>query len=205
MATVQENIEKWKKRKYSWSQHSSFRNYDKEEWYSKYILDTPIPTNKRMTFGSLVGKRIESDPKYIPQLMRGGVMEYGVTASMRDFEIVGYMDQYFTEQKHIDEYKTSGEGGWSQDKVDKHNQLDFYCLLLMLKENIMPEDVTIFLHHLVTEEGQDFSIKFKSPFTINSYHTKRTTMQVLEFAAEITKVRKDMEDYIINYDKTKSN
>lgn len=190
-------IKKWKKRPYSWSQHSAFRDYDKEEWYQSYALGIKKPSNKRMEFGSLVGKRIESDPTYIPQLPRGE-MEYGINVKMGKIELVGYMDSYEPEIQTISEFKTSSKDGWSQEKVDKHNQLDFYCLLLMLKENIKPEEVKINLYHLVVEESGDFTIKFASPFTINTFRTKRTTKDILMFGAEIVKQRKEMELYILN-------
>jgi hypothetical protein len=63
----QKQLEKFFARPFSWSNFSSFRDYDKEEWYNNYILGKKAPPNARMTFGSLVGKRIETDPTYIPQ------------------------------------------------------------------------------------------------------------------------------------------
>lgn len=197
--TLKQKIKNWKARPYSWSQHSSFRDYDKAEWYNKYILGISTPPNKRMTFGSLVGKRIENDPTYIPQLPRG-IMEYGITTKMGKIELIGFMDAYNPDTKTINEYKTSGPDGWNQSKVDDHGQLTLYCLLLLLKEGIKPEDVTIQLHHLHTTEGGDFAIAFAKPFTLNSYTTKRTTEQVLKFGAEIIKLRKEMELYIKNHE-----
>ena len=194
-----ELIKKWKKRPYSWSQHSSFRDWDKEKWYNNYVLGIREPSNKRMDFGSAVGRRIESDPNYIPQLPRG-TMEYGITVKMGKTELVGYMDAYKPEDRHVHEYKTSAPSGWSQEKVEDHDQLTFYALLLMLAHDIKPEDIKITLHHLHTEEGGDFSIKFASPFTIDSYETKRDTKRVLMFGAEIIKQRKEMEEYIKNHD-----
>ncbi len=193
--TPKERIERWRNRPYSWSQHCSFRDYSKEEWYDKYILGKSTPVNKRMHFGSLVGKRIENDPNYIPQLPRG-VMEYGINVKMGKIELTGFMDSYIPETREIHEFKTSGPDGWDQKKVDGHDQLTFYCLLLLLKEAIAPEDVTIKLHHLHTIEGQDFSIAFARPFTLTTYTTKRTTEQVLKFGAEIIKTRKEMERYV---------
>lgn len=202
--TKKERIEQWKKRPYSWSQHSSFRDYDKEEWYESYILGNKKPPNKRMIFGSQVGKRIETDPTYIPQLPRGE-MEYGIGQEGNEcylgkIPLVGFFDSYKPDIKTIDEFKTSGPTGWDQKKVDDHQQLDFYCLLLLLKHNIPPEDVKIRLHHMHTEEGGDFSIKFATPFTLKTYKTIRTTAQVLKFGAEIIKQRKQMEQYIKNHD-----
>lgn len=199
--TIEERIEQWKRRPYSWSQHQSFRDYDKEEWYSKYILGNPTPTNKRMLFGSAVGKRIETDPTYIPQLPRGGTMEYGITVKLnKDITLIGYMDQYFTETKHLHEYKTSSPTGWDQDKVHEHGQLTYYCLLLKLAHNIKSEDVTIYLHHMHTCETGDFSIGFCKPFTLNTYETKRTTKDALMLGAEIVKLRKEMESYILAHE-----
>lgn len=197
--TIDERIEQWRRRPYSWSQHQSFRDYDKEEWYSKYILGNPTPTNKRMLFGSAVGNRIETDPTYIPQLPRG-IMEYGIEVMMDDIALVGYMDAYDPETKTINEYKTSSPTGWDQKKVDEHGQLTLYCLLLLLKENINPEDVTIRLHHMHTVEDGAFNISFKSPFTLVSYETKRTTKDVLMMGAEIIKLRKEMEEYVKNHE-----
>lgn len=192
-------IKKWKARPYSWSQHSQFRDYSHEEWYQSYVLGIKKPSNKRMDFGSAVGKRIESDPNYIPQLPRG-VMEYGVEVKMGKIDLVGFFDSYNEGEIIIDEFKTSSPTGWSQDKVDEHDQLTMYCLLLMLKQNIKPEQVRIRLHHLHTEEGGDFTIKFASPFTIDTYETKRDTKRTLMFGAEIIKQRKEMEQYIKNHD-----
>lgn len=194
-----ELIKKWKARAYSWSQHSSFRDYSPEDWYQSYVLGIKKPNNRRMDFGSAVGKRIESDPTYIPQLPRG-IMEYGVEVKMGKIDLVGYFDSYNEGELIIDEFKTSSPTGWPQDKVDKHDQLTMYCLLLMLKHNIKPEQVRIRLHHMHTIESGDFSIKFASPFTIDTYETKRDTKRTLMFGAEIIKQRKEMEQYIKNHE-----
>lgn len=198
--TKEDQLAQWKKRPYSWSQHSSFRDYDKEEWYQSYIKGNKKPGNKRMDFGSAVGKRIETDPKYIPQLPREGILEYPVEVMMGDTALVGYMDAYCSDKKIINEFKTSNSTGWNQQKVDQHGQLHFYALLLMLKEEAKPEELTIRLHHLVTEESGDFSIRFASPFTINTYITKRTTRDCLLLGAEIIKQRKLMKEYILNHE-----
>lgn len=194
-------------RPYSWSQHSSFRDYDKEKWYQSYVLGIREPSNPRMDFGKRVGTRLETDPTYIPQIPRH-TMEYGIgqegnECKLGKIALVGFMDSYDPDKKIISEFKTSSANGWNQDKVDDSyksgGQLTFYCLLLLLKENISPEDITIKLYHLVTQEGGDFSISFKSPFTINIFETKRTTSEVLKFGASIIKQRKEMEKYILDH------
>lgn len=197
--TKQAQLKKFRARPFSWSQFSSFRDYDKEEWYNNYILGVKAPPNARMTFGSLVGKRIEKDLSYIPQLKRGGVMEYEVKVKMGDIELVGYMDQYFTETKEIHEYKTGGASSWNQKKVDSHQQLDFYSLLLYLRDKVKPEEISFNLFHLHTEEKGDFSIGFVKPFKLDHYTTKRTTKQIKLFGAEIIRIRKEMINYILEH------
>lgn len=197
--TKKELIARWKARPYSWSQHSSFRDYNPEDWYQSYVLGIKKPSNRRMDFGSQVGKRIESDPTYIPQLPRG-IMEYGVEVKMGKIDLVGYFDSYNEDELIIDEFKTSSPTGWNHEKVDSHDQLTMYCLLLYLKHLIKPEQVRIRLHHMHTIEGGDFSIKFATPFTIDTYETKRDTKRVLMFGAEIIKQRKEMLKYIEDHD-----
>lgn len=196
---MEELIEKWKNRPMSWSQLSAFRDWDKELWYKRYILGEDIEGNKRMSFGSLVGKRIESDPTYIPMLPREGVCEFGIKVKMGDIELVGFLDSYSEELKIINEFKTSSAGGWNQKKVNSSDmaggQLTFYALLLYLKYGIDPSDLTIRLHHLHVCENGDFSIAFCKPFKIDTYITKRTKKDVLMFGAEILQVRKQMEEY----------
>lgn len=199
----QAQLKKFRARPFSWSQFSSFRDYDKEEWYNNYILGIKAPPNARMTFGSLVGKRIEKDPSYIPQLPRN-IMEYEMTATLKDkhgdFSLIGYADSYNPETKELDEFKTSSPTGWTQKKVDFHDQLTYYALLLYLRDKVKPEHLTIRLHHMHTCEDGSFNITFCKPFTLDTYTTKRTTRQVLMFASEILRVREEMELYILNHE-----
>ncbi|HNO71988.1 MAG TPA: hypothetical protein PKO16_09465 [Bacteroidia bacterium] len=195
----QDLLKKVLSRPFSWSQFSSFRDYDKEKWYQNYVLGFKEPPNAKMMFGSKVGKCIETDPSYIPQLPRA-TMEYELKATMKDIELIGFADSYDPKKKELDEFKTGTVSIWNQKKVDNHDQLTFYALLLYLRNEAKPEDITIRLHHMVTEEKGDFSIGFAKPFTLTTYATKRTTKQVLMFASEIIRLRKEMEEYILTHE-----
>lgn len=193
-------LKKFRERPFSWSNFSAFRDYDRELWYSRYILNQKTPENSKMVFGKLVGKRIEKDLSYIPQLPRH-IMEYEMTATLKDahgdFSLIGYADSYNPETKELDEFKTSSPTGWTQKKVDSHDQLTYYALLLHLRDKVKPEHLTIRLHHMHTCEDGSFNIAFCKPFSLDTYTTKRTTRQVLMFASEILRVRKEMEEYIL--------
>lgn len=199
LTTRQKQIENWKKRSVSWSQIYQFNTYSKDDWFKKYILGEQTPTNKEMTFGSLVGKRLETEPAYIPDVPREKVMEYELHAKMGDISLVGFADSYGEDTLTLREYKT-GKTEWTQERVDQHGQITMYLSMLMLRDKVKPEDVTCTLHWMPTEIRGDFTIGFKSPFKVHHFTTKRTTKDCLLFCAEIIKLRQEMLKYAQNHD-----
>lgn len=190
-------IADWLSRPYSWSQHCAFTQYGKEGWYKKYIEGTPTPTNKYMMFGSMIGKKLETDPTFLPSVPRQSVMEYAVEGEYKGIKMVGYFDSFCPDVLIIEEFKCSRKYGWSQGKVDKHNQLTFYVMLLGLKYKTKPKDISINLHHLETMLDENEEVILSDPFTLKSYSTKRTNKQIQEFKKEIIQVRKEMLEYAI--------
>lgn len=192
------SYKKWLNRPHSWSQHSQFRDYSKDEWYNRYILGNKTPITKEIEFGSYIDKRIQTDPNFIPEIPRGDSLQHTITLSLGDFDLVGLFDIYDSKTPFIGEIKT-GKAVWDQNRVDKHDQITMYCLLLYLNNQIIPESLTLKLYWLPTEEKQDFSIGFIEPRTLYIFETKRTLKQCLEFAGEIIKIRKEMKKFIHNY------
>lgn len=185
-------IESWLNHPMSWSQIAQFRNYSKEGWYNKYILGIKDPPNKQMIFGSMVGKKLETDPTYLPEIPRQSTMEYKFTAKVNDIELVGYADSYG--DLTIREYKT-GKTPWTQKKVDEHGQITMYALMEYLNEKIKPEDIKMSLHWIPTCEDENGEIQFVEPLVVQHFETKRTTKDVLLFAADILKLRQEMLEY----------
>lgn len=192
-------IKKWLARKYSWSQHCAFTQYGKEGWYKKYIEEGETPTNKYMMFGSMIGKKLETDPTFLRSVPRQSVMEYGVEAEYKGIKMVGYFDSFCPDTLIIEEYKTSRKYGWSQGKVDKHGQLKFYVLLLNLAHKIKPKDVTVNLHHLETELDENEDVQLVDPFTLRSFSTKITVKDINNLKKEILLVRAEMLQYANNH------
>ena len=204
---MEEKILKWKERKFSWSQMSSFE-FDKEQWYRKYYLGEPQKVSEEMGFGKDVGEKLATDPSFMPHIPRQKHMEYGVQVALGSVELIGYFDSFDDIPEGgvypLQEYKT-GRKPWDQKRADNHGQITFYCLLLWLAKKIKPHDVQPYIHWMPTEEvEQSFSDflggKRKIEFTKNvkplTFVTKRTMADVLVFAARINKTVKDMEDYI---------
>lgn len=195
----QKQLETWRKRPHSWSQHSQFRDYDKEQWYQRYVLGKRMATTKEIDFGSLVDKRIQNDPSYIPKIPRGTSLQHTITLPFGNFSLTGLFDIFDEVITFIGEVKT-GKAEWDQERVDKHDQITMYCLLLYLKDNILPDGVKLKLYWLPTCENADFSISFARPFKIHEFETKRSLEQCLNFAAEVVNIRKEMEQYILNHE-----
>ena len=200
--TRREQIEKWKNRDYSWSQHSSFK-YDPEQWFRKYILGIESPKTAELEFGSTIGKKLETDPTFLPQIKRHSKMEHEFKCKLGNITLVGYADSFCTiTDKKLEEYKT-GVKPWDQKRVDEHGQLTMYALMHYLITKTRPEDVEIKLWWMPTRrvENGDFTveIKFIEPIeeNIKSFSTKRTMKDILNFGAEIKKVYRQMELYAI--------
>ena len=207
----------------SWSYFSSFRDYDKEQWYQHYILGKPTPMNPEMEFGNKVGKSFCTS-KPMARVTRYEIMEHEVrVTSINGIKLFGYLDSYrksgsfgvTVEQdgtqspvptkgkRSIREYKTGGMGKnqWSQKRVDKHDQITFYCLLAYLSEGIRPEDIDIHLDWYPTKRDKRFKVCFVDDIDNNivTFTTTRTLAQILKFDNEIAKVYKEMQEYVDNH------
>ncbi len=182
----------YKKRPLSWSAISSFQ-YDKDQWYRKYILGERQSENAAMTFGKLVGERLAKDPTYLPNVPRGDIYEYELRSSIKKIEMLGFIDSYSPDKKLLLEFKTGK--AWDQEKAQNHGQLRMYALMLYLKEKIKPEDLTIKLVSMETEARGDFSMTFVKNMKPLIFDVKLTTKDVLMFGAEIIKITKQMEEY----------
>jgi len=183
-----------KKRPLSWSAISSFE-WDKSQWYDTYILGKR-QESREMSFGSKVGKQIEKDPTYIPEIIRHSKMEHPFKCVFNGIPLVGYADSFCNKSfKKLLEIKT-GKKQWTKKRVDEHGQLDMYLLMNYVVNKIKPEDVEITLVWLPTEETKDFKIDFVKPFRVEKFSTKRTMADILKFGVRINRVVKEMELYV---------
>jgi hypothetical protein len=191
-----EQITKWKTRDFSWSQLSSWE-YDKEQWYKRYILDERDEPSKEMLFGRVLADALEHGTCEIPELVKRLPFkkEHPFKVKFGALTMVGYADDFddktFTT---LNEVKT-GKRPWDQKRVDEHGQLTMYCLLNYITNKVRPEDVEIGLHWLPTRETGDFTISFTEPVQVISFKTKRTMQDILKFGSKINSTYKEMEEY----------
>lgn len=190
---------KWDKYKkpLSWSAINSFR-YDKKQWYAKYVLGEITVPSKEMEFGSYIGKRLETEEDFMPEIPRCMAgMEYKIHCDFDDVQLLGYVDSFDEQNLILHEYKTSSnKKKWNQKSVDEHEQLTMYLLGLYITKNIYPEDVKIFLHYIPVRENGAFKMEIDTSVLIQHFETKRNRRDIIKFGVEIKKTIKEMEKYV---------
>jgi len=187
---------KFHARDFSVSQMNSFL-YDPKQWYDSYILNKK-QDSEELRFGSHIGKKLELEPDYFPEIPRYGKDEYPFKIVLEGITIVGYADSFNPITcKQLGERKT-GKTKWTQKRVDESIQLTMYCLLNYVQNNINPKDVEITLSWMPTKLVEDANFNRTISFNgeIKTFTTQRTLMDVLNFANQIKKTYKKMEDYI---------
>lgn len=189
-----------KTRPLSWSAISSFL-YDPEQWYRKYVLGEKEPPSKEMTFGSVVGKKLENDKTFLPVVERLSKMEHAFKVKFGDIPLVGYADSFCDQTfRKLREYKT-GKKEWTQKRADEHGQIDMYLLSNYIQHKIPPEEVDVEIVWMPTIERGDFSIEFVDNIEkkIKVFKTKRTMRDVLNFGMKINRIYKEMDEYAKNH------
>ena len=179
----------------SHSQLSSWE-YNKDEWWDNYILGKRKAPNPAMEFGTVVGDSIGTPGSLVPELVPPGVKEFELSASLGPIRIVGYADHYCPNTLVLHENKTSDKPDrWDQKKVDEHPQLTMYALMLYLRDKVKPEEIKMFLNFIPVERGSDMHYRVPEPVVFHQFETRRTTTDILRYAAYVTDTVKQMEEY----------
>ena len=90
---------------------------------------------------------IQSNPEFIEKLQEMSFdfwseMEIKMNSIIDDVYLIWFADNWTSDWKNIKEFKT-WKIPWTQDKVDNHWQLDFYCLMTYLTKWYLPDDVEL--------------------------------------------------------------
>lgn len=193
-----------KKRPLSWSAISSFE-WDKEQWYKKYVKGEKERDTPELIFGKKVGERLASDPTYLPFVPRLSTFEFEFKTSWGKIPLIGYGDAFDeATNRALKEYKT-GVKIWNQERADNHGQIDMYCLKNWKMHKVRPEEVDIELVWLPTKKTLKKDLSYTIDFVddieknFKIFKTKRTMHQILKFGARIERVYKEMLLYCKNH------
>lgn len=181
----------------SWSAISSFE-WSAEQWYDNYILGIKT-TSPELEFGSMVDKRLQVDPEYLPNVPRYPHMQHKMRSKWHDIPIIGVPDglDFETTPKVLSDYKT-GKNPWTQKKADQTGQLTMYTMLLYLTDGIKPEEWDCKILWLPTAYTPDFKIDFRNPTDpeLITFNTKRTMLDMLKFGQRIKDTYALMQRYV---------
>lgn len=199
MITKQEALDKFHKRELSWSSISSFE-WNKEEWFEKYILDIKPETSPEMEFGKKIGKLLELNPSYLPEVPRYGMDEYKFKVIFNKIPLIGFADSFnHITWNQLGERKT-GVKEWDQKRVNQHGQLTLYCLQNYIQNRVNPKDVEITLTWIPTKKVRKghfgINIDFDPKKPIKTFKTKRSMTDIIKFGQKINKIYKEMEEFI---------
>lgn len=188
----------------SWSSMSAWyyaeKQNKKHEWYDQYVLGKRSKMNSTMKAGIDIGHKLVADPKFLPEVPRPEIYEYSLKGLINEIYLIGHMDGWSMSKKELLEYKTSeNENRWTQEEVDNWGQITFYTLLLWLHHKIKPEELSIKLIAIPTEQGGDFVTSLSKSKKIKVFKTKRTMIQMINFIIEIKRIHKEMSKFIVSY------
>jgi len=171
----------------------------KEEYKKRYIEGISF-TSKYMDFGKMIAEISENREKENPNNNEKMALqllpifeetEKKLTATWHGIPLLGYLDGY--NNGEIIEIKT-GTQPWTKKRVDKHEQLDFYAIMLKETEDIKIEDIKIKLIWLQTMVDVDGSIFLTGKK--EEYETRRTLKNELYIYPKIKKAWNDIDELI---------
>lgn len=186
------------KRPLSWSSISQFE-YDKQQWYRRYVLNEQQEPSREMIFGKKIGTMLEKDPTFLPFIPRHDTMEHPFKVVFNKIPMVGYADSFCNKtKKKLIETKT-GKKAWNQKRADEHGQITLYALFNYITNKVKPEETEFDLVWMPTEETGGFEIQFVEPIekTFKIFRTKRTMSDILKFGNRINETVKEMNEYIL--------
>lgn len=197
------------KRPLSWSAISSFE-WNPLQWYEKYVLGEKMVMTPELEFGSMVDKKIQEDPKYLPHVVRYPILQHKMFGTFDSIPLIGYADAYRPYYRPMDvkdaredfkpairDYKT-GRKAWDQKRADETGQLTLYTFFLYMMEKIKPEDVELYIDWLPTHYEDNkicFIEKDHRKLKPKTFRTKRSMRDVIKFGERINRTWIAMEQY----------
>lgn len=172
-------------RPFSWSAMSSFQ-WNKRQWYDKYVTGIIPEKSPELEFGSYVDKKFQDDPKFLPHFTRYPVLQHTMKATLATIPLIGIADAWHPANVALRDLKT-GRKPWTQKRADETGQLTFYALLLWMTENIHPRDLSLYIDWAPTHyvDGELAFIEPHKALMPRTFQTTRTMPQILAFGRQI--------------------
>jgi hypothetical protein len=124
-------------------------NTSKDRYIREYFENQEKLDTKYLRFGKMHAEKREQR-----ELNTGEHTEYEIKANLQGIPLLSFLDFYDENQNIFEEDKT-GKIAWTQQKVQKHDQLTFYATMLKALKGKMPEYCT--LNWIPTQEVKGIS------------------------------------------------
>lgn len=177
----------------SWSQLSMLEASEKT--YKKiYLNGCRLPINRGMALGTEIADALETETAtgniihdlVIASIPKLSSIEKELTGELNfgkiKIPLFGKADTANKTLTSFKEYKT-GKTAWNQDKVDKHGQITFYCVIIKTITGKIPKDIE--LVWAPTEELPDG--RYNLTGEIKRFKTQRNLTDVLKMQVRIKK------------------
>ena len=131
----------------SYSQYSLFKQ-NKQQYINRYFLGKPQYDTRELIFGkrisTILAEGVPAGKEYeiLDKLPKGTHSEYRIETSISGVPILAFFDSFTPDTKELFEYKT-GRIPWTQDRVNNHIQLEFYCAAIRADSGTYNPDVTL--------------------------------------------------------------
>lgn len=160
---------------------------DRGAFRQKYYYGAPSFETPETMYGRDIAKAFENNDPRVAHVPRYPISEHSIKIAYKGITLLGYIDSYDPARHAFLEYKTGhtrkdGSAPWSQLLVAKHEQLDFYSLLIELKEGSVARECELIW--LETEKKYK-STDFEGISLQSSTYTLELTGRVERFARKI--------------------
>lgn len=158
-----------------------------EEYIKHYFFGKPGYESEEMRFGRDIAEDLAKEESTNPEaeylrtfLPSYPKREYEVRCTFQGVPLLGRLDFYDPRRRKIGELKT-GRVPWTQRRVDTHDQLTFYHLLLLGRSGRPPTEIA--LYWAPTERDEDGTIRLTGD--IQTFHTSRTLRDLANLTSRI--------------------
>ena len=178
---------------------------NEQKWIEQYIYGKKNRINRGMAFGKTMADSLESDEAsgdilldlVIEMIPKFEIMDQPFTAELKTgkkkIQIHCRPDTMKKDMSAFKEYK-SGQGAWTQKKVDENVQITFYATGMYLKTGKIPNDIEL-VHALTEKEDEEqLDSKLRATGEIKRYKTIRTMSQILDMMVRMKKAQAKIEE-----------
>lgn len=191
---------------FSWSQYSLWLT-SKKEFYKKYCLDEKSFSNIYFNKGKEFSEYKETGfiPGYVrnPQMLSVvgdavpslEIMEHKIEVEIGGINLLSYIDSGMESYTDFFEYKT-GKIPWDQQRVDDHEQLDFYalCYYIASGQKTIP-NIKLYWIETIEHELENGNKEIEYTGVIKEFERIITKNDLVTMMAKIITTRKEIDDW----------